>query len=217
MSPASSLSQTTLNIHPQCRGLDFHPHNFQHHLTHQFLTQQFLTLQFSAKSPAIRASSCPPDQLPEYDDELASILSDSSSVMAPQETLRQSLLPSASQSYASDTQLSVCCLMSFCIQRTHLRVFSCNYACYYIIAEIQPIPPKRKRKTLPEEGQCRQKATAVDFTAQPRASFRGGGDTCPPLPESRPHLSIFLNEALPTPFLLLMRQVFTTLHKTALY
>lgn len=65
-------------------------------------------------------------QLSEYDDELTSILSDSyiselsgvmddsllsgavesSSVMAPQETLRQSLLPSASQPSGSDTQLS---------------------------------------------------------------------------------------------------------------
>ena len=35
---------------------------------------------------------------------------------------------------------------------------------YPACAEIQPVPPKRKRETLPEEGQCSQKATTViDF------------------------------------------------------
>ena len=91
---------------------------------------RFSPPQFPSKLPAIRASSCPPavilTQLPEYDDELASILSDSyiselsgvmddcllsgivesSSVMASQEVQRQSLLPSASQPSASDTELS---------------------------------------------------------------------------------------------------------------
>ena len=30
-------------------------------------------------------------------------------------------------------------------------------------SKIQPLPAKRKRETLPEEGQCCQKATTVDF------------------------------------------------------
>ena len=112
MSPASSLSQTTSNIHPSMSWPGFSPP------------------QFPTKPPAVRASSCPPalilTQLPEYDGELASLLSDSyiselsgvmddylfsgavesSSVMASQEVQRQSLLPSASQPSASDTQLS---------------------------------------------------------------------------------------------------------------
>ena len=122
MSPASSLSRTPSNIRPSMPWPGFSPP--------QFPTPQFLTPQFPTKCPGIRASSCPPvpmvTQLSEYDDELTSILSDSyiselsgvmddsllsgavesSSVVAPQETLRQSLLPSASQPSVSDTQLS---------------------------------------------------------------------------------------------------------------
>ena len=113
MSPASSLSRTPSNVGPSMLWPGFSPP------------------QFPTKPPAIRASSCPPasilTQAPEYDDELTSVLSDSyiselsdvmddcllsgavesSSFMAPQEEQRQSLLlPSASQTSASDTQLS---------------------------------------------------------------------------------------------------------------
>ena len=113
------------------------PHLYSNFLHSNFLHSNFLHSNFlQSLLLSGQVASCPPDQLSEYDDELASILSDSSSVMAPQETLRQSLLPSASQSSASDIQLSVCCLMSFCIQRTHLHVFSCNYAYNYIITEL---------------------------------------------------------------------------------
>ena len=110
MSPACSVSRTPSNTRPSMLWPG--------------------SPQFPTKPPAIRASSCPPapllTQLPEYDDELASMLSDSyiselsgvmddcllsgavesSSVMAPQEAQRQSLLTSASQPSASDTQLS---------------------------------------------------------------------------------------------------------------
>ena len=127
MSPASSVSRTPSNTRPSMLWPGFSPP--------QFPTPQLLTPQFPTKPPAIRASSCPPapllTQLPEYDDELTSMLSDSyiselsgvmddcllsgavesSSVMAPQEAQRQSLLPSASQPSASqpsasDTQFS---------------------------------------------------------------------------------------------------------------
>ena len=118
MSPASSVSRTPSNIRPSMLwpGSPQFP-------TPQLLTPQLLTPQFPTKPPAIRASSCPPapllTQLPEYDDELASMLSDSyiselsgvmddcllsgavesSSVMAPQEAQRQSF-----------------CLTTFCIR-----------------------------------------------------------------------------------------------------
>ena len=122
MSPASSVSRKPSNIRPSMLSPGFSPP--------QFPTPQLLTPPFPTKPPAVRASSCPPapilTQLPEYDDELASMLSDSyiselsgvmddcllsgtvesSSVMAPQEGQRQSLLTSASQPSASHTQLS---------------------------------------------------------------------------------------------------------------
>ena len=71
MSPASSVSRTPSNIRPSMLWPG----------SPQFPTPQLLTPQFPTKPPAIRASSCPPaplmTQLPEYDDELASMLSDS--------------------------------------------------------------------------------------------------------------------------------------------
>ena len=63
MSPTSSLSRTPSNIHPSMSWPGFSPP------------------QFSTKSPAVRTSSCPPalilTQLPKYDNEFASLLSDS--------------------------------------------------------------------------------------------------------------------------------------------
>ena len=107
--------------------LDFHHRNFLHH---NFLHRYFLHNSLQSILLSGQVAGCPPapilTQLPEYDDELASLLSDSyiselsgvtddcllsgavesSSVMAPQEAQRQSLLPSTSQPSASDAQLS---------------------------------------------------------------------------------------------------------------
>ena len=97
----------------------------------QFTTPNFLTF-----SSAVRASSCPPvpilTQLLDFD-KLASILSESYRselsgvmiwllsgavesflVMTTQEILRQSLLPSASQPSAPNTQLHVSALLGGC-------------------------------------------------------------------------------------------------------
>ena len=166
MSPALSVSRTPSSTHPSILWPGFSP-------------PQFPTPQFPTKPPAIRASSCPPapilTQLPEYDDELASMLSDnyvselsdvmddcllsgaveSSSVMALQEGQGQSLLTSASQPSASDTQLSA---------------LLAGGGCSPELANIDKLPP-------PEVGGgCPPQLTSVDELPHPAQV--GGG--CPP-------------------------------------
>ena len=166
MSPACSVSRTPSNTRPSMLWPGFSP-------------PQFPTPQFPTKPPAIRASSCPPapilTQLPECDDELASMLSDSyvselsgvmddcllsgavesSSVMAPQEVQRQSLLTSASQPSASDTQLSA---------------LLAGGGCPPELANIDKLPHPQ------QGGGCPPQLTNVDELPHPQQV--GGG--CPP-------------------------------------
>ena len=123
MSPASSLSRTPLGVRPTMPWPGFSPP--------QFPTPQFQMPQLPTRPPAIRASSCPPvsSLLQLQDDELTSILSDSyvselsgvaddclhsvamgiSSIIAPQQTPRQSLLTPP-----SDTDLAALLAGSGC-------------------------------------------------------------------------------------------------------
>ena len=123
MSPASSLSRTPLGVRPTMLWPGFSPP--------QFPTPQFQMPQLPTRPPAVRASSCPPvsSLVQLQDDELTSILSDSyvselsgvaddclhsvamgiSSIIAPQQTPRQSLLTPP-----SDTDLAALLAGSGC-------------------------------------------------------------------------------------------------------